>query len=189
MAKARNYRREYKQRLKRALAKGLTRAEARGHASKKTSKRRTDALDKALRAMMERAASLTKAARRFHIAPESLRQFLRQHTEAKFEGRRWAIKDRRAVDVLIAVDGRLKTVTVSRKAASAVGEYWNAVGRFLRSNRKSDLAAIQGRSVRDVHAKRHRLEDRPNALRRLDASGELSFLSIYADAQPEAFVP
>lgn len=180
--KPRDYRSEYRKRLARGKEKGLTRAEARGHGrNPPTAIDRADPREKALRLMMEKGESLTKAARTHHIAPERLRQYLRRNTEAQFVGRKWRIEDRRPRSVLIASDGRVFAIDADAKAKSAVGVWWNDVARFLNTNRRADLAILRGRTVRDVHGKTHWLEDRPNVLRRLRAVDELSFLTIYAD--------
>jgi hypothetical protein len=79
--------------------------------------------------------------------------------------------------------GKFLWVRVSADKASAIGHYWVAVNRFLRTNDPSHLAPFEGKGIRDIAGKLWPFETRPNVLRRLDSADELSFLEIYKNVR------
>ena len=130
---------------------------------------------------MKQGVSQRAAAKAVGVTPERLRRFLKENTEARREGRRWLIPDRRPVTLNMALRGRQQPVTVTVDATSDIASHWNAVNRFLATNDVRHLAPFEGMGVKDLGGKFHPYETRPNVLRRLDAVGELHFLDIYAD--------
>jgi hypothetical protein len=182
----RNYKAEYQRRIARGLAKGQSRSQARGHARagdvQKVSHPAvvdpTDPRERALR-RVKAGDSLKSAAKAEGISTERLRRYVQENVEAKLEGRRWNIVDRRSVEMAICSQAKFRWVKVSADQASTIGHYWVAVNRFLRTNDPSHLVPFEGQGVRDVAGRLWPFETRPNVLRRLDSADELSFLEIY----------
>jgi hypothetical protein len=128
---------------------------------------------------MKEGMSLKKAAKSERISPETLRRYLNENVDAKWQGRRWSIVDQRPVPIAMCSDGKFRWITVSNDQTSIIGQYWVAVNRFLATNDPSHLAPFDGKGVRDQSGRWVPFETRPNVLRRLDSAGELSFLDIY----------
>jgi hypothetical protein len=74
--------------------------------------------------------------------------------------------------------GKAIRAKVSRKNASTVGEYLNAVDEFLKTNDPDHVAPFIGISIKDRAGKTYVFETRPNALYRLNAATE-PFEEIY----------
>ena len=181
----RDYKREYRRRLGRGQRLGLSRAASRGHARAgerpkpagiATNPRGPE--ESALK-LMKRKVSLTDAARQNGISQERLRRYLRENTTATRQGRAWKIVDLRRFHLPIYSRGRIVEVWLSADEATKAGEYLSAVGRFLPSGDASLLKPFVGDGVRDVAGAFHPFETGPNALYRLDSTGELSVPEIY----------
>jgi hypothetical protein len=69
--------------------------------------------------------------------------------------------------------------TVTHDAASDIGRRWVAINKFLETNDPSHLEPFVGLGLRDTHKRFWPFETRPNILRKLDSSGELSFVELY----------
>jgi hypothetical protein len=184
--KKRNYAKEYLIRIARGLAGGKSRAQARGHAravdvvsgSSLQPFRRSEPLEDALK-LMKKGVSQKEAAKQSGVSAETLRRFQKANTTSQREGRRWVIVDTRPVSVVMATQGKMRTVTVSHDASSDISRHWIAINLFLETNDASHLAAFVGKGLRDTSGAFHPFETRPNVLRKLDSVGELSFVDIY----------
>jgi hypothetical protein len=182
----RNYAKEYLIRIARGLAGGKSRSQARGHAraadlpSKAGPQpfKRSEPLEDALK-LMKKGVSQKEAAKQAGVSAETLRRFQKANTTSQREGRRWVIVDTRPVSVVMATQGKMRTVTVSHDASSDISRHWIAINLFLETNNPSHLAAFVGRGLRDSKGVFHPFETRPNVLRKLDSVGELSFVDIY----------
>jgi hypothetical protein len=181
----RNYQKEYQNRIKHGLAKGRSHAHARGHARTADVRRKhltvadpSDPRERAL-ALMKAGKSQRAAAKLGGVSVERLRRYLEENTRAKRKGRKWIIVDRRPVIMVVASEGDLRWITVRKRAASKIGHYWNAVNKFLDTNKRSYLAPFKDGGVYDADRKFHPWETRPNILRRLDSVGELSLVDLY----------
>jgi hypothetical protein len=183
----RNYKREYERRIERALAAGKSRSAARGHpraadlaAMPPSPIDRESRLEKAL-TRMRRGESQKAAAKAERVSAEGLRAYLNLNTTSKRQGRKWVISDQRPEGFWMATRGQLKAVTLARDLGSEVSAHWQALERFLESNKTAHLLPFVGKGVRDIQGRFHPFETDPNTLRRLDSIGELHFLEIYAD--------
>lgn len=71
------------------------------------------------------------------------------------------------------------TVGGSRRA-SAISDYWRAIGRYLEQGQDRELQRFAGRHIVDAHGKHHPFITDRTILRRLARAGQVSgFNSIY----------
>lgn len=181
----RNFKQEHKNRIARGRARGIRVSKARGHSRSGDIRRQnltvanpSDHRERAL-ALMKAGMTQKAAAKSAHVSIGRLRRYLRTNTSAKRKGGKWIIVDRRPAIMVIASEGDLRWITVRKRAASKIGHYWNAVNKFLDTNKVSHLEPFKDGGVYDIDRKFHPWETRPNVLRRLDSVGELSFVDIY----------
>lgn len=187
MTKKRDYKAEYQRRIKRGLAKGLTRSQARGHAKageKAAGKARKpiqvdEKLEDAYKAL-RRGASLSKAAKQARVSRERLRRFVGQEGLAKWSKRKWVVTDKRPRRVsLISKGKQIDVVVPSLKEAMRAGAYWDAQGRFVRTNDISLLKSFEGKGVTDIKGKFRPFETDPNELHRIASMDAPVFHEIY----------
>jgi hypothetical protein len=129
--------------------------------------------------MMKQGASQKQAAKAAGVSAETLRRFQKQNTTSRREGRRWIIVDDRRVTVVMATRGKLRDVTVTHDAASDIGRHWVAINKFLETNDPAHLGPFVRSGLRDSRGRFWPFETRPNVLRKLDSTGELSFVEHY----------
>lgn len=185
----RNFEKEYKDRIARGRARGLSVSQARGHARSGEIRRKTltiadpsDPRECAL-TLMKAGKTQKVAAKSAGVSVKTLRRYLKENTTVKRKGRKVIIIDRRPVMMLIlSLDNpNPYWVPVHKKAASKISHHWNAINRFIKTNKVSHLKPYKDRGVFDANRKYHPWETRPNILRKLDSIGELSFVDIYRD--------
>jgi hypothetical protein len=185
--RSRDYAAEYKRRVARALARGLSRSQARGHpraGESPASARRPlkpipeEQLQRALR-VLRQERKLGAAAKAAHISPERLRTFAKSKGAIKKQGRRWIINPDLPRRMPMFSHGRLLEVTVTGAAASRIGAYMDAVGKFVASNDHALLRPFVGQSVTDIAGRAHPFETDPNALHRLTSAEDATFESVY----------
>ena len=184
----RDYKAEYTRRIARGSAKGLTRSQARGHpkpSESSVSPRRQPAplpdqvVQQALQAL-RRDQGLRTTAKALHVSPERLKHALAGRSAIVKKGRKWVIRPDLPRRMSLYSQGRELIVTVADfESASRVGQFMDAVGRFLRSNDRSLLAPFVGQSVTDVAGKSHPFETDPNVLYRITSTGGDTFEQIY----------
>jgi hypothetical protein len=188
----RDYAAEYARRIARAATKGLTRSQARGHpraGEAPVSARRPlkpipdERLQQALR-VLRQDKSLAAAAKAAHVSPERLRHIAKSKGAIRKQGNRWIIDPDLPRRMPLFSRGRAIQVTVTGDAASKIGAYMDAVGKFLTSNNRDLLKAFVGQSVIDTAGKSHPLETNPNALYRLASAGEATFEQVYRIVVP-----
>jgi hypothetical protein len=125
--------------------------------------------------------SLSAAARLAHTTPATVRKYAGTAVARTTEGRYAAT----AVDHIarpmrfLAPDGVIAIEVPDSRAATLIGEYWNAVNRYLRTGRADALRRFAGRDVR-VGRRRHRFVTDPLTLDRLANAGEVRFEDLYA---------
>jgi hypothetical protein len=138
----------------------------------------------------ERALELVKggktqkaAAKSAGVSFKTFRRYLKENTTVKRKGRKVIIIDRRPVMMLIlSLDNpNPYWIPVRKKAASKISHHWNAINKFIKTNRVSHLKPYKDSGVYDANRKYHPWEIRPNILRKLESIGELSFVNIYRD--------
>lgn len=187
MARIRDYKAEYKRRLARGLKKGLSLSQARGHpkageapaSSPKAKPKSDERLEAALR-HMQSGMSMTKAASAEQVSSKRLSQFIHAHGIAKWQNRKWIMKDSRPRRVPHIKGSTATTVTVPDFAnASRAGQYHNAVGRFVNTGDLSFIQPFEGDGIIDTKGRSHPFETDPNNLFRYAAKDEPPFHEIY----------
>jgi len=186
--RARNYKAEYTRRVERGKAKGLSRSQARGHprhhepyTAEIVKVRPWDReLEEGLKQVRE-GETLTKAAKRLHVAPERLRSYLARTGVARKERARWTIgPDARRREMLIFTRGRELTVILpDYDSALLAGRYMSAVGQFLDTNDASVLEEFASQGVSDTEGQFHPFELRENTLYRLAETQTEPFQAVY----------
>ena len=184
---SRDYKQEYARRIQRGVQQGLSRSQSRGHPKARephaSPRRAPPAYDRRLEQGLQLVRSkrtLTSAARDIGVSPERLRHYLARTGIVEKQGRRWVVtEDRRTRQMLLFSAGDILQVLLSWEAASLVGRYMAAVGRFLETNDPTHMQPFAGQSVIDVYGTAHPFETRPNVLYRLDATGGETFEQVY----------
>ncbi|MFC7291190.1 hypothetical protein [Hirschia litorea] len=187
MARKRDYKAEYERRLERGRKKGLSRSQARGHpkkgeplASSPQVKPKSDEKIEAALRHMQLGMSMTTAARTEQLSSKRLSQFIHAHGIAKWQNRKWIMKDSRPRRVPHIKGSYATTVTVPDFAnASRAGQYHNAVGRFVNTGDLSFIEPFEGDSIIDTKGRSHPFETDPNNLFRYAMKDEPPFHEIY----------
>lgn len=94
----------------------------------------------------------------------------------------WIVKRRDRLERQMLFYDRKGSYTVSVRSsttASRIGEYHNAVRRFLETGDSSRLRAYDGRFIIDARGRRHSFLADPKAIRQLARAGSFQFESIY----------
>ncbi len=137
-----------------------------------------------LTSMRTEGLSLSSAAREEGVSPATVLRHAKTALRKTSTGRYKARKTDRLLRSLIipTSEGLAEIATADSRAASIVGEYWNAVNTFLDTGDDTALARFQGVSIRDAHGNAVRLLTDVAQLEHLGSFGMLSFESIYARA-------
>jgi hypothetical protein len=187
MVRKRNYKAEYRRRLTRGKAKGLSKAQARGHPRPgepaaihiNTAPASTPDLEAALKELRSGKA-LRHAAQAAGVSENRFRRFVKLRRLAIRNGRTWTVYDLRPRRVLTMTRGNERALTVRNfPEAQKAGLYWDAAGRFVRTNDIELLLPFLGDALVDTKGKRHPFETDPNTIHRLAAASEQAFYEIY----------
>ena len=182
----RNYKQEYVRRVARGAQKGLSRSAARGHprAGERAKPATQRAIDPGSRLelglkMMRRGRPLRTAAAVYHLSEERLRAYVKEQTDARRQGRKWTIIDRRRRQFPFYSDGSVVTPTMSLDETAKAGSYMQAVKRFLQVGDPHILAPFAGSGARDTSGRFHPFELDENTLYELDHRDEAVIPELY----------
>jgi hypothetical protein len=169
-----NSRAKAKQRVPRSEAQYLAKPET----FKDTWERVIEAISK----MRNGKVSLTQAAREARVSPRTVTKYGKSALRKGKSGKYVVKKNDTLLRVLsIPTTEGPRTIAVrGSKQASLLGEYWNAVHRYLQTGDTSRLKAFHGQKITDASGEEIPLLVDPSALNRLGSAGVLSFESIYA---------
>jgi len=189
MKRQRNYSEEYRRRIERGKSVGLTKRQARGHGGNRQRREGNPFSDLApdhplhlATEAMRKGTAMTRAARSFHLSPETLRNFLDDNaTVVLRKGRVVIAEDRRRFVMPIYSNRRSRKVTVHADQRDRIAQYHSAIGRFLETNDARILEPFERERVRDVFGRTHLLETDPNTLYELSAAGEFEFATLYKE--------
>jgi len=131
--------------------------------------------------MRSENASLRKASRDLGLEPK---QVLRLAGSAfrKLRNGRYAVRGTdRLLRILVVPSekGLIEIPINDSREASLVGEYWNAVDRYLRTGDASRLHALRKKRVKNSAGKAVRFLTDPRKLERQASAGVLRFESLY----------
>jgi hypothetical protein len=126
--------------------------------------------------------SLRQASREFGVDPRTVLRLGSSAVRKRPSGRYVARSSDRLLRVLAVPTntGTREIALRGSKQASLLGQYWDAVQRYLQTGDESSLQAFSGRHLIDANGTRTELLTDPNELNRLGNAGVLSFESLYA---------
>jgi hypothetical protein len=79
-------------------------------------------------------------------------------------------------------DGTRDVAVRSSRNASTLGQYWDAVHKYLRTGDSSQIEKFRGKRIKDANGAKVPLITDLSELNRLGSAGVLSFESLYARA-------
>jgi hypothetical protein len=128
--------------------------------------------------------SLRRAAREEQVSPATVLRHAGSALRKTAQGTYKARKSDRLLRVLVvpAPDGLAEIATLDSRAASIVGEYWNALHHYFETGDETELARFRGVSIMDAQGSAMPLLTDTAELERLGSAGVLSFQSLYARA-------
>jgi hypothetical protein len=158
------------------------RTEAQYAARPETFKDTWERVIEAISKMRNGKVSLTQAAREARVSPRTVTKYGKSALRKGKSGKYVVKKNDTLLRVLsIPTTEGPRTIAVrGSKQASLLGEYWNAVHRYLQTGDTSRLKAFHGQKITDASGEEIPLLVDPSALNRLGSAGVLSFESIYA---------
>lgn len=140
---------------------------------------RRRALD-AVRLMRDEGRSLSRAAKAAGTTVAAVKRHAGAALETAERGRyRAKASDRLLRPMLVPTpDGPVTLDVRDSRAASLLGRYWAAVGRYLETGDDGPLRRLRGKGI-TVNKRFYPLITDPHALDRLADGGELSFSDLY----------
>ena len=136
----------------------------------------------AISRMRSDRVSRTQAAQEFGLRVRDIRKLAGSAIRRAPNGRYVAAKRDRLLRVLLIPtrQGVVEIGITDSRQASVLGEYWNAVQRYLSTGDASLLREFQGKHITDSQGQRFPLLTNQEELDRLGSAGVLSFESLYA---------
>lgn len=125
--------------------------------------------------------SLQQASREVGISPRTVTKWAAPALRKTTSGRYTAKPTDQLLRVLLVptTEGPREVAVRGSRKATQVGEYWNAVHRFLETGDRSGLQKFAGKFLIDAGGNRFSFLADRNELKRLGSAGVLSFHSIY----------
>ena len=138
----------------------------------------------AISRMRNDRVSLSRAAQEFGVGRRHIQRFGGSALRKGRNGRYLAKKRDSLLRVLLilARHGVVEIGITDSGQASTLGEYWNAVHRYLSTGDDSRLVNFRGKHIADAHGEKFPLLTDREELDRLGSAGVLSFESLYARA-------
>ncbi len=158
------------------------RTEAQYLAKPETFKDTWDRVIEAISKMLNSKVSLTQAAREARVSPRTVTKWGKSALRKNKSGKYVVKKNDNLLRVLSipTSEGTQPIAVRGSKQASLLGEYWNAVHRYLQTGDTSRLKEFRGQKIKDANGVDVALLVDPAALNRLGSAGVLSFESLYA---------
>lgn len=125
--------------------------------------------------------SATRAARDLNVSPSQVFRWARPAFRKLSSGKYVAKRTDRLLRVLVMPSnkGLIEIAVSDSREASLLGEYWNAVDRFLRTGDSSGLQQLRKKRITDAGGKKIRLLTNLEELNRQASAGVLRFESLY----------
>ena len=170
---------------RRKLSSGLLRAPRTADDFFALPEDRQEDYEKSLRVlakMRTEGLSLKQSAKQAGIKPAMVRGITGRTLKPRSNGSYAVSKTDSLLRVLqIATpDGTREIATRSWRDASRLGQYWDAVNKYIRTGDDSRLKKFKGKYIRDANGEKVPLITDENELKRLGSAGVLSFESLYA---------
>jgi hypothetical protein len=126
--------------------------------------------------------SLRKAAKREGANPRTVSRLAGRALKRRSNGSYAATKSDSLLRVLqvITPDGMREVATKSSRDASTLGQYWDAVNKYVRTGDDSRLKKFEGKQISSSSGQKIRLITDRTELNRLGSAGVLSFESLYS---------
>ena len=126
--------------------------------------------------------SLRQASREFGVDPRTVLKLGKSALRKRTSGRYSAKSDDRLLRVLAVptVDGISEVALRDSRQASKLGQYWDAVQRYLQTGDASAIQKFRGKRITTANRVRIPLLTDLDQLSRLGNAGVLSFESLYA---------
>jgi hypothetical protein len=132
--------------------------------------------------MRSEKISLTQASRDSGISPRTVTKWGKSALQKRKSGK-YAVKKSDTLLRLVMIptpEGPREIAVRGSKQVSLLGEYWNALHRYLQTGDASRLKDFQGKQIKDANGVDVPLMTDLSVLNRLGAAGVLSFESLYA---------
>ena len=128
-----------------------------------------------------RDASLRKVARELGLTPKQVLRSARSAFRRLRNGRYVAKATDRLLRILVLPSdkGLFEVAVNDSRQATVIGEYWNAVHRYLSTGDASELERFRKKRIKTASGKRISLLTDVNELRRQASAGVLRFESLY----------
>ncbi len=125
--------------------------------------------------------SLQQTSKEVGVSPKTVLRYGGSALRKGANGRYKTKKSDRLLRMLMVPTGQgpLEIALRDSRQASTLGEYWNAVHRYLATGDSSGIKKFEGRHVIDVEGKKVPLLTDLRELDRLGSAGVLSFESLY----------
>jgi hypothetical protein len=126
--------------------------------------------------------SLKKAAKQEGVNPRTVSRLGRRALKRRSNGSYAVSKTDSLLRVLQVPtsEGRRELALRSSRDASTVGQYWDAVNKYIRTGDDSRLKKFEGKQIRDISGNRIALITDRKELNRLGSAGVLSFENLYS---------
>jgi hypothetical protein len=132
--------------------------------------------------LMRQGKAMTAAARETGVDRRTVARHLgnaiAKHSDGQYHAKP---SDRISRSMVIYSEGKQVEVTIpNSKTASTIGQYFNAVRRFLNTADKRSLDAFKGVTVTDAEGEMHVLETNVKRLKKIESAKEdREFFEIY----------
>jgi hypothetical protein len=152
-------------------------------------KREVEARERALAVvarMRRESLSLTAAAKAEQTHARTVRRYAA--TALERAGRRGVFRAKRSDRIARRMNfptprGQIEIIVRSSRTASAIGEYLNAVRKYLNTGNTSALARFRNKSFRSADGVKHEFTTDPASLNRLADAGILAIEGLYRVVQ------
>jgi hypothetical protein len=126
--------------------------------------------------------SLREASREFDLDPSVLTRLGKSALRKRKNGKYLAKPADKLLRILVipTPEGTREVAIGNSEQASLLGQYWDAVQRYLQTGDDSALRKFKGKKITDASGKRHPFITDLSQLDALGSAGVLSFESLYA---------
>lgn len=139
---------------------------------------------RAIAKMRTDGLSLSKASKEAGVSPKKVTSWGGRALRKGKNGR-YAVAKRDSLPRVVQVpssDGSREIALRNSRHASILGQYWDAVHKYLRTGDSSEIEKFRGKRINDAKGNQVEMITDVAELNRLGSAGVLSFESLYARA-------